>query len=126
MMIYRRQKSCMAIQDAVSSENNKASHAGLPLPYNITAGDMNAALFKQDVQRVKFDTKDAKPQGYIRNMHLHTIAPDKQPHRHHTFRHTTVARTVAKTVESMTYSSKALAIQLISRVMICMCEGRHC
>ena len=29
----------------MSSEDKKASHAGLPLPYNIIAGDMNAALY---------------------------------------------------------------------------------
>ncbi len=34
----------------MSTENDKASHAGLPLPYNIAAraGDMNPALFKQE------------------------------------------------------------------------------
>ncbi len=42
-------------QDAMRSENDKASHAGLPLPYSIMAGDMNAALCNQDVQINKLD-----------------------------------------------------------------------
>jgi len=41
------------ITDCVRSEDKMASLAGLPMPYNIIAGDMNAALFKQDVQRAK-------------------------------------------------------------------------
>lgn len=34
------------IKDAMRSEDSKASHASLPLPYNIVGGDMNAALFE--------------------------------------------------------------------------------
>ena len=33
------------IKDAMRSDS-KASHASLPLPYNIVGGDMNAALFE--------------------------------------------------------------------------------
>jgi len=47
--LHKREELYQVIQDAISSENDKASHADLPLPYNIMAGDMNAALFKQDV-----------------------------------------------------------------------------
>jgi len=45
-----------------NSLNNNASHAGLPMPYNIMAGGMSATLFKQDVHRAKIDIKDAKHQ----------------------------------------------------------------
>ena len=51
------------------------------MPYNIIAGDMNAALFKQDVQRAKPDAKDTIHQNFIRDLHLHTTDPDKHPHR---------------------------------------------
>ncbi len=71
------------------SEDKKASLAGLPLPYNIIAGDMNAALFKQDVQRAKPNTKDIIHQIFIRDLHLHTTDPNKHPHRQYSFRHTT-------------------------------------
>jgi len=73
------------ITDCVRSEDKKASLAGLPMPYNIIAGDMNAALFKQDVQRAK----NTIHQKIIRDLHLHTTDPDKHPHRQHSFRHTT-------------------------------------
>jgi len=55
--LQKREELYQVIQDAVSSENNKASHAGLPLPCNIMAGDMKAALFEQNVQRAKVDHK---------------------------------------------------------------------
>ncbi len=73
----------------MSSEDKKASLAGLPLPYNIIAGDMKAALFKQDVQRAKLDMKDTKHHDFIRDLHLRTTDPHKHPHRQYTFRHRT-------------------------------------
>ncbi len=39
--LRKREKLYQVIQDAMSRENDKTSHAGLPLPYNIMAGDMN-------------------------------------------------------------------------------------
>ena len=77
------------ITDYIRCEDKKASLAGLPLPYNIIAGDMNAALFKQDVQRAKPDAKDTIHQKFIKDLHLHTIDPDRDPHRQYSFRHTT-------------------------------------
>ncbi len=77
------------ITECVRSEDKKASLAGLPMPYNIIAGDMNAALFKQDVQRAKPDAKDTMHQKFIRDLHLHTTDPDKHPHRQYSFRHAT-------------------------------------
>ena len=76
------------IQDAMRSERQEASHAGLPQPYNIIAGDMNAALFKEDVQRTKLNIKD-KHQKFIKDIRLHTTDPEKHPHRQHTFCHRT-------------------------------------
>jgi len=87
--LQKREELYQVIKDAMSSEDNKASHAGLPLPYNIMAGDMNAALFKQDVQRAKLDIKDAKHQKFIKDLHLHTPDPDRNPHSQYTFRHRT-------------------------------------
>ncbi len=85
--LRNREEQHEVIQDAMSSENDKASHAGLQLPYKIMAGDMNAALFKQDVQRTKVDIKDAEHQEVIKDLHLHTTDPDKHTHRQYTFRH---------------------------------------
>jgi len=85
--LQKREEVYQVTKDAMSSEDNKASHAGLPLPYNIMAGDMNAALFKQDAQRAKLDIKDAKHQKFIKDLHLHTTDPDRNPHRQYTFRH---------------------------------------
>ena len=79
----------LVITDSMSSEDKKASLAGLPLPYNNIAGDMNAALFKQDVQRAKPDIKDAKHQKFIGDLHLRTTDPNNRPHRQYSFRHTT-------------------------------------
>jgi len=75
------------ITDSTSAEDKQASLAGLPLPYIIIAGDMNAALFKQDVQRAKLDMKDTEHQNFTRDLHLQTTDPNKHPHRQHTFRH---------------------------------------
>lgn len=50
---------------------------------------MNAALFKQDVQRAKPDAKDTLHQKCIRDLHLHTTDPDKHPYRQYSFWHTT-------------------------------------
>ena len=77
------------VTDCMRSEDKKASLAGVPMPYNIIAGDMNAALFKQDVQRAKPDAKDTIHQKFIRDLHLHTKDPDKHPHRNYSFRHAT-------------------------------------
>ena len=55
--LQRREVLYQIITDSMSSEDKKASLAGLPMPYNIIAGDMNASLFKQDVQRAKPDAK---------------------------------------------------------------------
>ncbi len=55
--LQKREELREVIQDTMSSENDKASHAGLPLPCNIMAGDMKAALFEQNVQRAKVDHK---------------------------------------------------------------------
>ena len=63
----RREELYQVIQHAMSSENDKASHAGLPLPYTIMAGDMNAALCNQCVQRL--DTKDAKQKECTKSLH---------------------------------------------------------
>ncbi len=87
--LQKREVLYQVITDYVRSEDKKASLAGLPMPYNIMAGDMNAALFKQDVQTAKPDAKDTIHQKFIRDLHLHTTDPDKHPHRHYTFRHTT-------------------------------------
>ncbi len=60
----------------MSSEGKKAPQAGLPLPYNIIAEDMNAAPFKQDVQRAKPDIRDIKHQKliciYVQQIITHT------------------------------------------------------
>lgn len=77
------------MQDAMRSEREEASHAGLPQPYNITAGDMNAALFKEVVQRTKLDTKNTKHQKFIKDLRLHTTDFEKHPHRHYTLCHRT-------------------------------------
>ncbi len=87
--LRKREELYQVIKDAMSSEDNNPSHVGLTLPHNIMAGDMNAALFKQDVQRAKLELKDAKHQRFIKDLHLHTTDPDKHPHRQYTFRHTT-------------------------------------
>ena len=81
----KRQELYQVIADCMRSEDKKASLAGLPMPYNIIAGDMNAALFKQDVQRAK----NTIHQKIIRDLHLHTTDPDKHPHRQYSFRHAT-------------------------------------
>lgn len=83
----------------MSLKNNKASHAGLPLPYIIMVGDVNAAPFKQDVQRAKLDIKDATHQMFNKNLHLHATDSDEHPHRQYI---AAIEQTVAKTVESMT------------------------
>ena len=57
--LQKREELYQVIQDAVSSENNKASHAGLPLPYKIMVGDMNAAPFTEETE---LPTKCAKGQ----------------------------------------------------------------
>ncbi len=80
----KREELYQVIQDAKSCENKKASHAGLPLPYNIMVGDMNAAPFKQDVQRAKLE---ATHQKLIKTLHLHATAPDEHPHRQYNLRH---------------------------------------
>jgi hypothetical protein len=66
----------------------EADKAGLPQPYNVMAGDMNAALFT-DVQRTKLDGKDFRHQNFVKALCLHTTQPDRQPHRQYTFRHRT-------------------------------------
>ncbi len=43
--LQKREVLYQIITDSMSSEDKKASLAGLPLPYNIIAGNMNAALF---------------------------------------------------------------------------------
>ena len=63
------------IQGAMSSENGKTPHAGLPLPHNIMAGDMNATVFKQDVQRAKLDMSNVKHQEFIKDLLLRTTYP---------------------------------------------------
>jgi len=68
--LQKREVLYQVITDSMSSEDKKASLASLPLPYNIIAGDMNAALFKQDVQRAKPDLKDTKHDKFIRDLHL--------------------------------------------------------
>ncbi len=65
----------------MTAEDKKALLAGPQLPYTIIAGDMNAALYQQDVQRAKFDIQDASYQEFIRDLHLHTTDPDKYPNR---------------------------------------------
>ena len=87
--LQKREVLYQVITDCVRSEDQKASLAGLPMPYNIIAGNMNASLFKQDVQRAKPDAKDTMHQKLIRDLHLHTTDPDKHPHRQYSFRHTT-------------------------------------
>jgi len=87
--LQMREVLYQVIADSTSCKDKRASHAGLPLPYNIMAGGMNAALFKQDVQRAKFDIKDTQHQNCIRDLHLHTTDPDKNPHRQYRFCHRT-------------------------------------
>ena len=73
------------------SEDKKASLAGLPLLYNIVAGNMNAALFNQDIQGAKPDTKTLNHQNFviIGDLHLRTTDPNKHPHRQYASRHRT-------------------------------------
>ncbi len=71
----------------MTAEDKKALHAGPQLPYTIIAGDMNAALYQQDVQRAKFDIQDTSYQEFIRDLHLHTTDPDKYPNREYTLCH---------------------------------------
>ncbi len=52
---------------AMRSENGKTPRTSLPLPYNIMAGDMNATVLKQDVQRVNLDISDANLQELIKS-----------------------------------------------------------
>ena len=80
--VQKREVLYQVIQDAMRSERAGASHAGLPQPYNIMAGDVNAALFKADVQRTKLDRKDTKHQNFIRDTRLHTTDPEKHLHRY--------------------------------------------
>ena len=87
--LQKREVLYQVITDAMNSEDKKASLAGLPLPYNIIAGDMNAALFKQDVHRAKLDMKDIKHHNFIKDLHLRITDPNKPPHRQYTFRHRT-------------------------------------
>ena len=75
--VQKREVLYQAIQDAMRSEREEASHAGLSQPYNIMAGDMNAAVFKEDVQRTKPNIKDTKHQKFIKDMRLHTTDPEK-------------------------------------------------
>ena len=105
--VQKREVLYQVIIDSMSSENKKASLAGLPLPYNIIAGDMNAALFKQDVQRAKPDTKDAKHQKFIQNLHLQQILINT----HIGNINFVIEQTVAKTIESVTYSYQSLCAQ---------------
>jgi len=42
--LQKREELYQVITDCMSSEDKRASHAGLPMPYNIMAGGMNAAL----------------------------------------------------------------------------------
>ena len=83
--LNKREVLYQVITDSTRSEDKQASHSGLPLPYNILAGDMNAALFKQDVQRAKPDIKNAKHQKFIGDLHLRTTDPNPHPHRQYTF-----------------------------------------
>ena len=87
--LQKREVLYQVITVSMRSEDKKASLAGLPLPYNIIAGDMNAALFKQDVQRAKPDAKDTTHQKFMRDLHLHTTDPNKHPHRQYSFCHRT-------------------------------------
>ncbi len=57
--LQQRKVLYQVITDSKSSEDKKASLAGLPLPYNLIAGDMNAALIK-----------DAKHKKLIDDLHL--------------------------------------------------------
>ena len=57
--------------------------------HTTSAGDMNAAHFKKDVQRAKSDAKDTMHQKFIRDLHLHTTDPNKHPHRQYSFCHAT-------------------------------------
>ena len=87
--LQKREVLYQVITDCLRSEDKKASLASLPMPYNIIAADMNAALFKQDVQRAKPDAKDTMHQKFIKDLQLHTTDPDKHPHRLYSFRHAT-------------------------------------
>ena len=98
--LQKRELLYQVITDSMSCEDKRASHAGLTLPchtqvcpalpcHNIIAGDTNAALVKQDVQRAKSDIKDAKHQKCIRDLHLRTTDPSTHPHGQYTFCHRT-------------------------------------
>ena len=85
--LQKREQLYQVIQNDMKVEADKATRAGLPQPYNVMAGDMNAALFKGDVQRDKLDIKDIRHQNFVKTLCLHTTDPVKQPHRQYTFRH---------------------------------------
>ena len=52
-------------------EADTAARAGLPQPYHIVAGDMNAALFTGDVQRTELVRKGIRHHQIVKALHLH-------------------------------------------------------
>ena len=69
---------------------------------------MNAALFKEDVQRAKHNIKDTKHQKFIKDIHLHTTDPKKTLIGNTL---SVIEQTVAKTAESLTYSDQSPSAQ---------------
>ena len=99
--LQKREVLYQVITGSMSSKDTKASLAGLPLPYNIMAGDMNAALFKQDVQRAKLDVKDTNT---ITSSEICIYEQQTLTNTHVGNTLLVIEQTAAKTVESMTYS----------------------
>jgi len=87
--MQKREQLYQVIQNDMKLEADKAARAGLPQPYNGMAGDMNAALFTGDVQRVNLDGKDIRHQNFVKALCLHRTESDRQPHRQYTFCHRT-------------------------------------
>jgi len=62
--MQKREQLYQVVQNDVKLEADKAARAGLPQPYDVMAGDMNAALFTGDVQRTQLDMKDIRHQNF--------------------------------------------------------------
>ena len=88
--LQKREEVYQIIQKDMRVKADKAARAGLPQPYTVMARDMNAALFKGDVQRAKLDMKDIRHQNFVKASCLYTTDSDKYAHRQYTFRQRTV------------------------------------
>ena len=122
--LEKREVLYQVITDSMSSEDKEASLASLPLP-NIIAGDMNAALFKQDVQRVKPDAKNTIHQNFIRDLHLHTTDPDKHPHRQYSFCHATDSSQDSKIDDILVSESMCTSMAVHTEVLETSRDADH-